>query len=177
MNIVSVLHTQVLHDESGRMWLMLHSGSRNIGNVTAQYYDKIAQEQLAQQGIKVPGGLNYLEIASEHGQGYLQVSCLIVNSMKRWFAGRTCASVKRCRSTIAAVSTKDGDQSNCAVLFVNTQKIIHLQFAIASIASTFKPVSRATRLTAATFLDNVAASIPGRYSISRSQQLQVFSAC
>ena len=55
------------------MWLMLHSGSRNIGNVTAQYYDKIAQEQLAQQNIKVPGGLNYLEIESEHGQRYLQV--------------------------------------------------------------------------------------------------------
>ena len=64
---------QVLHDEAGRMWLMLHSGSRNIGNVTAQYYDKIAQEQLARQNIKVPGGLNYLEIESEHGQAYLQV--------------------------------------------------------------------------------------------------------
>ncbi|KAL3162503.1 hypothetical protein ABBQ32_010163 [Trebouxia sp. C0010 RCD-2024] len=63
---------EVLHDETGRMWLMLHSGSRNIGNVTAQYYDKIAQEQLAQQNIKVPGGLNYLEIESEHGQAYLQ---------------------------------------------------------------------------------------------------------
>ena len=31
--------TQVLHDEGGRVWIMLHSGSRNIGNVTAQYYD------------------------------------------------------------------------------------------------------------------------------------------
>lgn len=73
---------QVLHDETGRMWLMLHSGSRNIGNVTAQYYDKIAQEQLAQQGIKVPGGLNYLEIESEHGQGYLQVRCLMCDLVK-----------------------------------------------------------------------------------------------
>lgn len=71
---------QVLHDETGRMWLMLHSGSRNIGNVTAQYYDKIAQEQLAQQNIKVPGGLNYLEIESEHGQAYLQVIFLVQRS-------------------------------------------------------------------------------------------------
>lgn len=62
------------------MWLMLHSGSRNIGNVTAQYYDKIAQEQLAQQNIKVPGGLNYLEINSGHGQAYLQVSSLVNSS-------------------------------------------------------------------------------------------------
>ncbi len=53
---------------------MLHSGSRNIGNITAQNYDKIAQAQLVQQNIKVPGGLNYLEIDSEHGQQYLQVT-------------------------------------------------------------------------------------------------------
>ena len=92
------VHTQVLHDESGRMWLMLHSGSRNIGNVTAQYYDKIAQEQLAQQGIKVPGGLNYLEIASEHGQGYLQVSCLTFAPVMCWCASSRCASVKPCKT-------------------------------------------------------------------------------
>lgn len=88
------VRVQVLHDETGRMWLMLHSGSRNIGNVTAQYYDKIAQEQLAQQGIKVPGGLNYLEIASEHGQGYLQVRFLTFDSVKCWLQGRTIAKVK-----------------------------------------------------------------------------------
>ena len=64
---------QVVHDETGRVWLMLHSGSRNIGNITAQNYDKIAQTQLAQQNIKVPGGLNYLEIDSAPGQKYLQV--------------------------------------------------------------------------------------------------------
>jgi RNA-splicing ligase RtcB len=69
-------HVQVVHDESGRVWLMLHSGSRNIGNITAQNYDKIAQAQLTQQNIKVPGGLNYLEIDSKPGQEYLQVTLL-----------------------------------------------------------------------------------------------------
>ena len=64
---------QVLHDENGRVWLMLHSGSRNIGNITAQNYDKIAQGQLAAQNIQVPGGLNYLKIDSTEGQQYLQV--------------------------------------------------------------------------------------------------------
>ena len=70
------MHVQVVHDESGRVWLMLHSGSRNIGNITAQNYDKIAQAQLTQQNIKVPGGLNYLEIDSKPGQEYLQVTWL-----------------------------------------------------------------------------------------------------
>lgn len=69
-HLVSV---QVLYDETGKVWLMLHSGSRNIGNITAQNYDKIAQAQLAAQGIQVPGGLNYLKIDSTPGQQYLQV--------------------------------------------------------------------------------------------------------
>ena len=69
----NTVHMQVVHDETGRVWLMLHSGSRNIGNIAAQNYDKIAQTQLAQQNIKVPGGLNYLEIDSTPGQQYLQV--------------------------------------------------------------------------------------------------------
>lgn len=30
---------ELLHDEGDDIWLMLHSGSRNIGNITAQYYD------------------------------------------------------------------------------------------------------------------------------------------
>lgn len=74
------VHVQVLHDETGRVWLMLHSGSRNIGNITAQNYDKIAQGQLAEQGITVPGGLNYLKIDSTAGQQYLQVckACVAV---------------------------------------------------------------------------------------------------
>ena len=53
---------------------MLHSGSRNIGNITAQNYDKIAQKELTAEGIQVPGGLNYLKIDSQPGQDYLQVS-------------------------------------------------------------------------------------------------------
>lgn len=65
---------QVLYDETGRVWLMLHSGSRNIGNITAQNYDKIAQKELTAEGIQVPGGLNYLKIDSQPGQDYLQVS-------------------------------------------------------------------------------------------------------
>ena len=73
---MKIAHVRVVHDESGRVWLMLHSGSRNIGNITAQNYDKIAQAQLTQQNIKVPGGLNYLVIDSKPGQEYLQVTWL-----------------------------------------------------------------------------------------------------
>ena len=52
---------------------MLHSGSRNIGNKTAQYYDDVAAKELKQKGITVSQHLHYMEVDSEEGQSYLQV--------------------------------------------------------------------------------------------------------
>lgn len=50
----------------------MHSGSRNIGNTTAAHYDEVARNLLDRQRIKVPDGLNYLQIDSEEGQAYLK---------------------------------------------------------------------------------------------------------
>jgi tRNA-splicing ligase RtcB len=69
---------QVVYDETGRIWIMLHSGSRNIGNTTAAHYDKLAAGELEKQGLKLRGGLNYFEVDSEEGQEYLQVGGLWV---------------------------------------------------------------------------------------------------
>lgn len=63
---------QLVHDENGMVWIMLHSGSRNIGNTSATHYDSIARDVLRKKGIQVPPGLNYLEIDSNEGQAYLQ---------------------------------------------------------------------------------------------------------
>ena len=72
---VSAAAMQVLYDElTEQVFLMLHSGSRNIGNTTAQHYDKAAARDMQQRGISGPSGLNYLEIASPEGKAYLQVS-------------------------------------------------------------------------------------------------------
>jgi RNA-splicing ligase RtcB len=49
---------------------MLHSGSRRIGKETAEYYNKIAMEQMKKQGLAKdpsPNDLNYLRIDSEGG--------------------------------------------------------------------------------------------------------------
>jgi len=58
---------ELVYDEEDRVWMMLHSGSRNIGNVTAQHYDEVAAKQ--------SGGrreaLAYLRIKSREGQQYL----------------------------------------------------------------------------------------------------------
>ncbi|KAF4693238.1 hypothetical protein FOZ60_011464 [Perkinsus olseni] len=54
--------------EEENIWLMLHSGSRNIGNVTAQYYDGLAARQTGTS----KENLAHLAIASEAGQDYLR---------------------------------------------------------------------------------------------------------
>ena len=65
---------QVVYDEAtNQVWLMLHSGSRNIGNKTAQHHDGVAKHWLTENGLTTPAGLNYAPIASEQGQQYLQV--------------------------------------------------------------------------------------------------------
>jgi tRNA-splicing ligase RtcB len=50
-------------DESGRLWLMLHSGSRGVGQA-------IRDHHLA-RGLMGRRGLRYLEVASPAGQDYL----------------------------------------------------------------------------------------------------------
>ncbi len=64
---------QLVYDGTGRVWIMLHSGSRGIGNRTALHYDKLAEELLTRRDIKVPSKLHYMEVESEEGQAYLQV--------------------------------------------------------------------------------------------------------
>ncbi len=63
---------EVLHDEDGGVWIMLHSGSRHIGKVTAEYYNDLAKAQMKAQGVKAPNAdLNHLLIDSSEGRNYL----------------------------------------------------------------------------------------------------------
>ena len=61
----------ILHNIS--MCITLCSGSRGIGNQTAQHHDKIAADWLGRSGISTPTGLNYMQIESNEGQAYLGV--------------------------------------------------------------------------------------------------------
>lgn len=48
-------------DDDKNKYLVIHSGSRNIGLQTAQYYQKLAYNNLKKQGIQVDRDLAYLE--------------------------------------------------------------------------------------------------------------------
>lgn len=63
---------EVVYSEGdGQVWCMLHSGSRNVGNTTASFYDRVAGERgVALRGLH--GSLNYLDVESKDGRNYLK---------------------------------------------------------------------------------------------------------
>jgi tRNA-splicing ligase RtcB len=64
----------VYAEDTNQVWVMLHSGSRNIGNRTAAHYDEIAKQMLIKHGVNVRplNGINYMPIDSDEGQSYLR---------------------------------------------------------------------------------------------------------
>lgn len=52
-------------DESNNIWLMLHSGSRNLGYKIAEYYNRIARESHE-------GDLAYLAVEANEGKAYIR---------------------------------------------------------------------------------------------------------
>jgi tRNA-splicing ligase RtcB len=59
--------------DDGVVWLMIHSGSRNLGYRIAEHYHKLALRLNEQQGIVLPDSqLAYLQAESDAGQAYIR---------------------------------------------------------------------------------------------------------
>ena len=66
---------EVVYEEgTEQVWIMLHSGSRNIGNRVATRYDQVAKSLLLSQGVDTQPlrGIHYMPIDSQEGQNYLR---------------------------------------------------------------------------------------------------------
>jgi tRNA-splicing ligase RtcB (3'-phosphate/5'-hydroxy nucleic acid ligase) len=64
---------EVCLDESDRMWLMLHSGSRGIGNRIGTYFIELAKKDLGRLISNLPDrDLAYLEEGTEHFNEYVE---------------------------------------------------------------------------------------------------------
>jgi tRNA-splicing ligase RtcB len=64
---------EIQKGNDGRVWLMVHSGSRNLGFKVANYYNRLAMELNKRWGSKIPSNwqLAFLPIDSQAGQTYL----------------------------------------------------------------------------------------------------------
>ncbi len=65
---------EIQQGNDGHIWIMIHSGSRNLGKTTADHYDKLARELNAQWHSSVPKEweLAFLPLDSLEGQEYVQ---------------------------------------------------------------------------------------------------------
>ncbi len=64
---------EVQKDSNGNIWLMVHSGSRNIGKQVADYYNRAAKRIDARIEPKIPPGfdLAFLPVDTKEGQDYI----------------------------------------------------------------------------------------------------------
>ena len=64
---------EIQASDEGDVWLMLHSGSRNLGYRVASYYHKLAQQLNAKWHAKIPSSdLAFLPVDSKEGQNYIR---------------------------------------------------------------------------------------------------------
>ena len=65
---------EIQKGSDGHIWLMIHSGSRNIGYTVASYYNKLAikENQKKRDGIPKQWQLAYFKISSSAGREYLR---------------------------------------------------------------------------------------------------------
>ncbi|WP_236607716.1 RtcB family protein [Sandaracinus amylolyticus] len=62
---------EICLDESQRVWIVLHSGSRGVGNRTGQYFIEIARKEMERLEVRLPDyDLAYLEEGTEHFEDY-----------------------------------------------------------------------------------------------------------
>jgi tRNA-splicing ligase RtcB len=59
--------------EDNSVWIMLHSGSRGIGNAIGRYFIELAQKDMMANNVKLPHkDLAYLEEGSQHYADYIE---------------------------------------------------------------------------------------------------------
>jgi tRNA-splicing ligase RtcB (3'-phosphate/5'-hydroxy nucleic acid ligase) len=64
---------EVCLDERGVVWIMLHSGSRGIGNRTGQYFIELARQDMAKWHLNLPDkDLAYFPEGTDHFDEYFQ---------------------------------------------------------------------------------------------------------
>lgn len=64
---------EIQYDEEDNIWLMLHSGSRNLGYKIAEYYNEIAKRRVSSENITIPDSdLAFLSVDSKDGKSYIR---------------------------------------------------------------------------------------------------------
>ena len=89
---------EIQKSTAGEIWIMLHTGSRNIGKKVAEYYGKKAKILNERWFSKTIEGLEFLPIESIEGQNYWKEMLWCVDfalSNRKLIMQRVCEAMKR----------------------------------------------------------------------------------
>lgn len=109
-------------DENQQVWVMLHSGSRGIGNAIGTYFIEKAKEEMIRLGVSLPDKeLGYLEEGSTYYADYIEA----VSWAQRFAAlNRTVmmhAALDAIHQTLGLPITTDLEAINCHHNYVSTE--------------------------------------------------------
>ena len=105
---------EVCLDEAGRVWFMLHSGSRGVGNAIGNLFIELAQADLRQHIANLPDkDLAYFEEGSAHFDDYIEAVGWAQDYARRNRDVMMANVVAAARSVIAKPFTTDVEAVNC----------------------------------------------------------------
>ncbi len=105
---------EVCLDEEQRVWIMLHSGSRGVGNRIGSHYIALAKKEMERWFINLPDkDLAYLPEGSQHFDNYVQ-AVTWAQEYARWNRGLMMdAALNAVGKSLGIVVASDEEAVNC----------------------------------------------------------------
>jgi tRNA-splicing ligase RtcB len=114
---------EICLDEEDRVWIMLHSGSRGVGNRIGSYFVELAKSDMRKFFINLPDqDLAYLPQGTEHFDDYMKAVNWAQNFARINREAMMIATIAGLRSQIAKPFVTDCEAVNCHHNYVNTEK-------------------------------------------------------
>lgn len=105
---------EVCLDEANRVWFMLHSGSRGVGNAIGSHFIELAQADMRQHIANLPDrDLAYFEEGSQHFDDYVEAVGWAQDYARRNRAVMMQNVIAAARSVIAKPYDADVEAVNC----------------------------------------------------------------
>jgi tRNA-splicing ligase RtcB (3'-phosphate/5'-hydroxy nucleic acid ligase) len=105
---------EVCLDEADRVWFMLHSGSRGVGNAIGSHFIELAQKDMQQHIANLPDrDLAYFEEGSQHFDDYVEAVGWAQDFARRNRAVMMQNVITAARSVIAKPFAADVEAVNC----------------------------------------------------------------
>lgn len=114
---------EICLDESDRVWIMLHSGSRGIGNRIGSYFIELAKQDMRRWFVNLPDdNLSYFPEGTQHFGDYMQAVGWAQRFARNNRETMMAAAIAALRSVIAKPFETDCEAVNCHHNYVSHER-------------------------------------------------------